>query len=111
MIATTSITSACLSGAQWFSDFGLIVSVAAACMLLSLISFRESQNKLFSTTENEVLRVKAIFLTILALSMLSSLVQPFGILSLVIVFTCNGFLYIQERRFGSICERQVATTV
>ncbi len=113
VIAAATIICSCLSGTQWFSDFGLIVPVATACLLLAFISFRESQNltNLATNTEIEIFRVKTLFLVILALSILTSFVQPFGIMSLVIVFMCNGFLYIQERRFGSMPERQLETTV
>lgn len=113
VIASTTMVTCTLSGAKWFSDFGLIVPVSIACSLLAFIAARESQNRsnLYIQTETEVLRVKALFLSILALSMLTSIVQPFGIMSLLAVFLCNGILYIQERRLGSLFERQFTTTV
>ena len=113
VIASTTLICVCLSGGQWFSDFGFVVPVAIACLSLAVISFRESQNPttLRTITEIEIFRVKTIFLIVTALSMVSSIVQPFGIMSLLIVFVCNGFLYIQERRFGTISERQLESTV
>jgi len=113
VIASTTLIISTLSGAEWFSDFGLIVPVSTACVLLSFISAREARNtsNLYIQTETEVLRIKAFFLLLLALSILTSFVQPFGITSLLAVSLCNGVLYIQERRLGSVFERQLATAV
>ena len=113
VIASCTGLACCVSTARWFSDFGIIVPVSLACTLLAYVGFCDSQrcSTVCTQTEVEILRVRSIFLLIVALGIVNAFFQPFAVLSLFIVFICNCSLYIQERRFGALHERPQFATV
>ena len=107
VLVSTTVIAIAIQQPAWFSDWELMGPVAFAVLMsgyFDAVTVKVNQTVL-RPLEVELLRIMIVFKLVLFLALAFTAASEVGILVIVAIVACNCAMYVQERRFGSITQR------